>query len=112
HLQSGVRGAVAVVESDALLGEFLRCEDRRLRCDDEGRADDGASPADLTRAYWAFRHPAVIATLSGLEHLGFAARLQLSLIGDGLRGGALRGGPHLLGRKGGDPEVEAFRREE
>src|SRR5215470_13646219 len=51
HLEPGVRRAVAVVESDALMGELLGCEDRRLWGDDEGRADDGAAPADLTRAY-------------------------------------------------------------
>src|SRR5262249_34573174 len=60
----------------------------------------------------ASAHPAVMAALSGLEHLGFAARLQLSLVGDGLHGRALHGGAHLLRRKRGDPEIETFLSEE
>src|SRR5215468_10233337 len=94
------------------MGELLGREDRRLGRHDEGAADDGGATSDLARAYWAFRHPAVIAALSGLEHLGFAASLQLSLVGDGLRGRALYGGAHLFGRKRGDPEIETFLREE
>src|SRR5215472_7773093 len=90
------------------MGELLGCEDRRLGRHDEGAADDGGAPSDLPRAYWAFRHPAVIAALSGLEHLGFAARLQLSLVGDGLHGRALHSRAHLLWRQRGELEIETL----
>ena len=57
------------------MGQLLGREDGRIRRYDQGAADNGGAPADLPRAYRAFRHPAVIAALSGLEHLGFAAGL-------------------------------------
>src|SRR5262249_2220364 len=84
HLKSGVRGAIAVVERDELSGELLRRVDAGGRRDAQGPADDHASPSDLSRADRAFRHPAVIAALSGLEHLRFAASHELALVRGGL----------------------------
>src|SRR5439155_2653893 len=101
-----VGGAVAIVEGHQLVREVLWREGGRGRRDDEGSAHDHAAPSDLERANSAFRHPAVIAALSGLEHLRFAARLELPLIGGGLRGCAFRGGLYLVGRERGDPEIQ------
>src|SRR5262245_63265285 len=92
--------------------ELLRREHGRIRRNDQRGTDDGGAASDLTRADRAYRHPAVIAALSGLEHLRLAARLQLALIRNGLGCRALGGGPHFLRWERHDAKVEAFLGEE
>ncbi len=84
HLQAGVGRAVAVVEGHQLVRQLLRRVNGRGRRDDQGPADDHGAPSHLERADCTFRHPAVIAALSGLEHLRVAARLELPLVRGGL----------------------------
>jgi hypothetical protein len=89
HLQPGVGGAVAIVESHQPVGELLRRVDTGCGRDHQRRTHDHAPATDLEGSDCAVRHPAVIAALSPLKHRGFAAILEFPLIGDGLAQGAL-----------------------
>ena len=84
HQEPGVGRAVAVVEGHELSGELLRREDTGIRPHDQGRAHDHRATSDLQRSRGTFRHPAVIAALSPLEHAGFAPVDEQALVGDRL----------------------------
>jgi hypothetical protein len=97
HLEPGVGGAVAVVQSHFPMRQLLRHVDVRIGRNDEGRADDHRAATDLKRTDPAFRHPAVIAALSPLEHRGFAAFLKPALIRHRSREGPFRRGADIAG---------------
>src|SRR5438876_62535 len=112
HLKARVRGPIAVIQADRLVRELLGDVDIGARGNDESRTDDHRPAPDLKRAYRTFRHPAVIAALSPLEHRGFAAFLKPALIRDRARQGPFRRGPDVTRFARHHPEVQSLRGEQ
>src|SRR5262249_5292339 len=108
HLEPGVGGAVAVVQPYLPVRQLLRHVDLRVGRNDQRSTDDHGPATDLERTHAAFRHPAVIAALSPLEHRGFAAFLEPPLIGDRARQRPFRGGANVAGLARHHLEIEAL----
>src|SRR5205085_9633048 len=75
---------------DDLVGELLRCIDRRIRGDHHRRKADDGAPADLATAGAGASDPAIISPFAGVVHVGLALFEQPAVAGE--RVDALRAG--------------------
>src|SRR5215510_14672817 len=86
--------------------EILRGVHRRPERDYESTAHDHGPSSDLPCPNVACRHPAVIATRSPLEHVGFAAFEKTPLIRHRIGQRAFGGGAQVVGLRTRELQIE------